>query len=82
MFSHRAFVLSCLLLHVWCQGFNPTLPPDYLTPTEPYSPYSYPSPNATGLGGWEIANAKAKRFVSQLTLEEKVGLCTGTGLPP
>ena len=33
--------------------------------------------NATGTGGWEEALAKAKDFVSQLTLEEKSGMVTG-----
>jgi beta-glucosidase len=25
---------------------------------------------------------ESKRFISQLTIEEKVGLCTGNGFPP
>jgi beta-glucosidase len=37
--------------------------------------------NTTGLGGWENALAKAKSFVSQLTLEEKSGMVTGTPGP-
>jgi beta-glucosidase len=37
--------------------------------------------NTTGLGGWEDALAKAKSFVSQLTLEEKSGMVTGTPGP-
>ncbi|KAJ4010586.1 beta-glucosidase [Fusarium irregulare] len=45
-----------------------------------YSPPHYPSPwmnpNAPG---WEDAYAKAKEFVSQLTLLEKVNLTTGVG---
>lgn len=45
-----------------------------------YSPPHYPSPwmdpNAIG---WEEAYAKAKNFVSQLTLLEKVNLTTGVG---
>ncbi|KAG6054772.1 hypothetical protein E4U17_003485 [Claviceps sp. LM77 group G4] len=45
-----------------------------------YSPPHYPSPwmdpRATG---WEEAYAKAKAFVSQMTLIEKVNLTTGTG---
>lgn len=56
-------------------------PPDLLWPREPYSPYSYPSPNATGAGGWQLAIQKAKRFVAQLTIEEKASLCTGNGNP-
>jgi beta-glucosidase len=35
------------------------------------------SANATGTGGWEEALAKAKEFVSQLTLEEKADMVTG-----
>ncbi len=45
-----------------------------------HSPPHYPSPwmdpKATG---WEEAYAKAKAFVSQLTLLEKVNITTGTG---
>jgi beta-glucosidase len=45
-----------------------------------YSAPSYPSPwmdpNARG---WQDAYAKAKAFVSQLTLLEKVNLTTGVG---
>lgn len=37
--------------------------------------------NATGLGGWEASIAKAKDFVSKLTLEEKVWFTTGTAGP-
>lgn len=37
--------------------------------------------NATGAGGWEEAVAKAKSFLSQLTLEEKSSLVTGTPGP-
>lgn len=33
--------------------------------------------NATGVGGWEEALAKAKDFVAQLTLEEKADMVTG-----
>ncbi|KAI1848017.1 hypothetical protein JX266_006130 [Neoarthrinium moseri] len=40
---------------------------------------SYPSPWASGGPGWDEAYAKAKDFVSQLTLVEKVNLTTGTG---
>ena len=45
-----------------------------------HSPPHYPSPwmdpKATG---WEEAYAKAKAFVSQLTLLEKVNITTGPG---
>ncbi|RYO87722.1 hypothetical protein DL766_005008 [Monosporascus sp. MC13-8B] len=45
-----------------------------------FSPPHYPSPwmNPTA-AGWEEAYAKAKAFVSQLTLMEKVNLTTGVG---
>jgi hypothetical protein len=40
----------------------------------------YPSPWSTpGTVGWEDAYVKAKEFVSQLTLLEKVNLTTGVG---
>ncbi|KAK4119660.1 glycoside hydrolase family 3 protein [Parathielavia appendiculata] len=42
-----------------------------------HSPAVYPSPNATGSGGWEAGLAKAKDFVSKLTLEEKALMVTG-----
>lgn len=45
------------------------------------SPPVYPSPNATGVGGWEAALAKAKGFIAQLSLEEKAGMVTGTPGP-
>ncbi|RAH70027.1 beta-glucosidase, partial [Aspergillus aculeatinus CBS 121060] len=41
------------------------------------SPAVYPSPNITGVGGWDQALAKAKHWVSQLTLEEKTWMATG-----
>ena len=45
-----------------------------------YSPPSYPSPwMDPEAKGWEDAYAKAKAFVSQMTLLEKVNLTTGTG---
>ncbi|PGH17361.1 hypothetical protein AJ79_01245 [Helicocarpus griseus UAMH5409] len=44
-----------------------------------YSPPYYPSPWASGLGDWEDAVEKAREFVSQLTLLEKVNLTTGVG---
>ena len=43
------------------------------------SPPYYPSPWGTGSGTWADAYAKAKAFVSQLTLTEKVNLTTGVG---
>jgi len=44
-----------------------------------FSPPSYPSPWMRGGNGWQDAYAKAKDFVSQLTLLEKVNLTTGVG---
>ncbi|KAI5287360.1 hypothetical protein KEM54_006045, partial [Ascosphaera aggregata] len=44
-----------------------------------YSPPYYPSPWMDGQGDWAEAYQKAKAFVSQLTLAEKVNLTTGTG---
>ena len=43
------------------------------------SPPKYPSPWGSGQGEWTAAYSKARAFVSQLTLEEKVNLTTGTG---
>jgi hypothetical protein len=36
------------------------------------SPPVYPSPNGTGSGPWAESYSKARAFVGQLTLEEKV----------
>ncbi|KJZ74948.1 Putative beta-glucosidase A [Hirsutella minnesotensis 3608] len=45
-----------------------------------FSPPHYPSPwMDPQADGWEAAYAKAKEFVSQLTLPEKVNLTTGIG---
>ena len=43
------------------------------------SPPSYPSPWGSGAGDWASAYQKARAFVSQLTLLEKVNLTTGVG---
>lgn len=43
------------------------------------SPPSYPAPWMRGGQGWDEAYAKAKVFVSGLTLLEKVNLTTGVG---
>ncbi|TKA81302.1 putative beta-glucosidase G [Cryomyces minteri] len=45
------------------------------------SPPVYPSPNTTGAGGWQNALSRANAFVSQLTLEEKASMVTGTTGP-
>ena len=47
---------------------------------EAFSPPNYPSPwMDPNADGWTDAYAKAKAFVSQLTLMEKVNLTTGVG---
>ena len=43
------------------------------------SPPVYPSPWMSGQGDWAEAYAKARDFVSQLTLLEKVNITTGVG---
>lgn len=43
------------------------------------SPPFYPSPWVDGSGDWGAAVARARAFVSQLTLAEKVNLTTGVG---
>jgi len=49
-------------------------------PATSVSPPFYPSPWMDGnTTGWEEAYVKAKDFVSQLTLLEKVNLTTGVG---
>jgi hypothetical protein len=44
-----------------------------------HSPPYYPSPQIDGSGDWKEAYVKAKAFVDQLTILEKVNLTTGTG---
>ena len=44
-----------------------------------FSPPFYPSPETRGKGNWTFAVDKARAFVAQLTLEEKVNLTTGVG---
>ena len=44
-----------------------------------FSPPYYPSPWGTGAGDWADAYTKARAFVGQLTLLEKVNLTTGVG---
>ncbi|KAE9976589.1 hypothetical protein EG328_002550 [Venturia inaequalis] len=45
-----------------------------------HSPPVYPSPKTTGIG-WEDAMVKAKSFIAQLTVQEKVWLVTGAPGP-
>ncbi|MCJ1241663.1 hypothetical protein MMC14_009669 [Varicellaria rhodocarpa] len=47
--------------------------------TNQSSPFSFPSPWGSGTGDWADAYVKARTFVSQLTLLEKVNLTTGVG---
>lgn len=49
---------------------------DTLAHSPPHYPSPWMDPSAVG---WEDAYAKAKDFVSQLTLLEKVNLTTGVG---
>ncbi|KAH9907186.1 glycoside hydrolase family 3 protein [Xylariomycetidae sp. FL2044] len=44
------------------------------------SPPVYPSPEANGTGDWADAYSKARDFVSQLTIEEKVSLTGGVSV--
>ncbi|KAK4703614.1 beta-glucosidase, partial [Phenoliferia sp. Uapishka_3] len=55
---------------------NPA-PPGY---EEYTSPFVYPSPNTTGTGDWASAVAKAREFVSDLSIEELVNMTTGAGI--
>lgn len=72
----------------WSQQFPNTTYPDFVSENPivfagsnsfQTSPPKYPSPWTEGLGDWAEAYAKAKDFVNQLTLAEKVNLTTGTG---
>jgi hypothetical protein len=47
-----------------------------LATSDPFYPSPWMDPNADG---WQDAYAKAKAFVSQMTLAEKVNLTTGVG---
>lgn len=76
-----ALLLSRVPMLARGQGDYQIVEPNLSYPREPVTPYSYPSPNATGMGGWDVAIARARRFVAELTIEEKVTLCTGNGFP-
>ncbi|KAL8869958.1 MAG: hypothetical protein Q9198_007749 [Flavoplaca austrocitrina] len=45
-----------------------------------FSPPFYPSPWGSGAGDWASAYERARAFVAQLTLLEKVNITTGVGL--
>ncbi|KFX98672.1 hypothetical protein O988_04256 [Pseudogymnoascus sp. VKM F-3808] len=81
MLSLKFLCLALASLEALAQDIPENVEPDLFSPREPDTPFSYPSPNATGLGGWQIAFIRAQRFVAQLTVEEKVGICTGSGYP-
>lgn len=88
----RNTLLATLPLGALAQ-VDPVGPPfpnsTYPNATDPYdeagamtnqtSPPWYPSPWGEGLGDWAEAYSKARAFVSQLTLVEKVNLTTGVG---
>ncbi|KAA8905769.1 extracellular beta-glucosidase/cellulase BGL3 precursor [Sphaerosporella brunnea] len=58
----------------WLLGFE-TVVCQYSAHSPPY----YPSPRIEGSGDWKEAYVKAKAFVDQLTILEKVNITTGTG---
>ncbi|KAF2824218.1 hypothetical protein CC86DRAFT_52089 [Ophiobolus disseminans] len=60
----------------YVQPLNTTILTEYGS-----SPAFYPSPNITGVGGWEAALVKARAWVAQLTIEEKADMATGTAGP-
>ena len=55
---------------------SPQLHKRALATSEPFYPSPWMNPEAQG---WQDAYAKARDFVSQLTLMEKVNLTTGVG---
>jgi hypothetical protein len=73
-----------LTVHIFCFGWlaiaNPVprrqIQQRDVTSSPPFYPSPWMDPNADG---WADAYAKAKAFVSQLTLMEKVNLTTGVG---
>jgi len=70
---------ACWLLLIQAQSSlaNPLqLEKRALTTSDPFYPSPWMDPVAIG---WEEAYQKAKDFVSQLTLMEKVNLTTGVG---
>lgn len=85
------FLATCLVHHSLQQDGNTTAPfpaATYPNATSPdpaaqenaeFSPPYYPSPWGSGAGEWASAYAKARAFVGQLTLIEKINLTTGVG---
>jgi hypothetical protein len=43
------------------------------------SPVVVPSPNTTGASNWDSAVARAKEFVAEMTIQEKVNVTSGQG---
>ncbi|ORY67003.1 glycoside hydrolase family 3 protein [Pseudomassariella vexata] len=73
-------ILSCIVIGLASQQARIARAQDVITSDDYFygqSPPVYPSPNGTGLGNWADAYIKARNFVSQLTLEEKVNLTGG-----
>jgi len=76
----HGFVEWIFLLAYFLMGIEPKLMKTQTTDSLQTSPPFYPSPWMTpGVIGWEDAYSKAKDFVGQLTLLEKVNLTTGVG---
>ncbi|KAF9771053.1 hypothetical protein IL306_011321 [Fusarium sp. DS 682] len=73
--------VSCLVtLSLLSQGLLAQKQPDIITDDTYFygqSPPVYPTPEQSDTGSWALAVSKAKDFVSQLTLEEKVNLTAG-----
>ncbi|RPB15449.1 beta-glucosidase-like protein [Morchella conica CCBAS932] len=74
--SAAAFLL--LLSPIGAFGYTKNYTGDG-APIAPLSPPYFPSPVTSGAGDWADAYVKARNFVDQLTLLEKVNLTTGTG---
>ncbi|KAK4634791.1 Beta-glucosidase 1 [Fulvia fulva] len=78
LFQHTALLTAALpLVFAQTPFTNDTTPNSPLTNAT--SPPHYPAPWGEGLGDWASAYEKARAFVSQLTLLEKVNLTTGVG---
>lgn len=67
---------SLLVMLVVQQANTQQLQRRALATSEPFYPSPWMDPNADG---WQDAYIKAKAFVSQMTLAEKVNLTTGVG---
>ncbi|KAF7563986.1 hypothetical protein G7046_g108 [Stylonectria norvegica] len=81
MQTSLAFILSAFAVASWCNAdshspLQVAARAEDLAHSPPHYPSPWMDPKATG---WEDAYARAKAFVSQLTLLEKVNLTTGVG---